>query len=90
MSLKADDGTPLQTKEGVVVDAEGHPLTSSPHAVNSGVRSFSFSLPIPAILGAAIFIPIAFALGITFFVGIVALLTLYLVLSSISRFLKNF
>lgn len=87
MTLKADDGTELKAKEGVVVDSEGHPLTGAtqtPHA-----RSFSFSLPLPAILGAAIVLPIAFAAGLAFFAVLLLIVTVFFVLSGALRLLRR-
>jgi hypothetical protein len=85
MTLQSDDGKPLQPIEGIIVDQEGRPL----NAPRASVRSFSFSMPLPAMIGAAIFIPLALATGIAFFGVIVILLAIFFIFSSIARFLRN-
>lgn len=85
MSLKADDGTPLEAKEGIVIDGEGRPIASP----RPTVKSFSFSLPLPAIIGAAIAIPFAVAAGLAFFSVIAVILLAFLILSWISRIFRS-
>jgi hypothetical protein len=89
MTLRADDGTPLEAKEGIVLDQQGQPLTAEARPQFGKVRSYSFSLPVPALIGAAIFIPVALAIGATFFVGLILLLTVLMIVGAVSRFLKN-
>ena len=85
MSLRADDGTPLETKEGIVLNSEGQPVTD----FRPRVRSFSLSLPLPAIVGVVLFLPVALTIGITFFIALILSLTVFAIMRTVLRFLKN-
>src|SRR5271156_4330766 len=77
MALRADDGTPLTPKEGVVLDDSGRPLTREPlHShftsftssgtSSGGTRGFNivskgFSLPL--VIGLVIFVPLLITAG---------------------------
>ena len=89
MALTADDGTVLKPKEGIVLDQQGHPLTSAPwgttHGSHTRGRSFFFSLPIPAVVGAIVFVPLALAMGAALITVIGILLAVFFVLSTVAR-----
>jgi hypothetical protein len=81
--LQTDDGIPLTPKEGVIVDAEGRPLTPSHEEGrrSSGFKVISFGqLPWPiagiALIGLAIFIPILIV-GALFFLALLLIRTLF-------------
>ncbi len=46
-SLRADDGTPLEIKEGIILDAKGTPLTEAPAANRRRARANSGARPTP-------------------------------------------
>jgi hypothetical protein len=85
-TLQTDDGIPLTPKEGVIIDAEGRPLTQAPNykdneQKSSGFKVISFGkLPWPvaaiAVIGLAIFIPILI-LGALFFLALLIIRTLF-------------
>jgi hypothetical protein len=68
MALRADDGTPLTTKEGVVLDNSGRPLTRGPlqSQFTSAGRSFTLvskGLSLPLVVGLVVFVPLLIAAG---------------------------
>jgi len=69
MALRADDGTPLTPKEGVVLDNSGRPLTREPlqsHFTSSGTRGFTIvskGLSLPLVVGLVIFVPLLITAG---------------------------
>jgi hypothetical protein len=82
-TLQTDDGTPLTPKEGVIIDAEGRPLTQAheKERQSSGFKVISFGqLPWPiaaiAVVGLAIFIPILI-LGAFFFLALLIIRILF-------------
>jgi hypothetical protein len=81
--LQTDDGTPLTPKEGVIIDAQGRPLTAEPEATHksSGFKVISFGqLPWPiaaiAFVGFAIFIPVLI-IGVLLFLALLIVRTLF-------------
>jgi hypothetical protein len=81
--LQTDDGIPLTPKEGVIIDAEGRPLTQGPENEqrSSGFKVISFGqLPWPvaaiAVVGLVVFIPILI-LGAFFFLALLIIRTLF-------------
>lgn len=72
MALRADDGTPLKVKEGVVLDNEGRPLTREPlqeQFTSAGSRAFTFTsqgfrgFSLPLVVGLIIFVPLLITAG---------------------------
>lgn len=79
MSIRTEDGTLLQAKEGIIVDAEGSPLNTT-----EVPRFFVQSFRLPA-LGAILLVPLALATGMAFILLILVLLVAYFVLRAIKR-----
>ena len=84
MSVRAEDGTELKAKEGIVLDRDGHPLAGP----RGTVRTYTFSGQLPAIIGAAIVLPLALAAGAALFGVILAVLGVFLLLSAFFRLFR--
>jgi len=83
---RADDGTPLEVKEGIVIDQEGTPIWTGDAQANStspNVKIVQFNWP----LGLMIFvgIPILMMAGIAVFSIILAILLITFVLKTLLR-----
>jgi hypothetical protein len=92
MELRAEDGTPLEVKQGIVLAPEGTTHAQASHASTKSrpfVRSFSTSLPFPGILGALIFIPLALATGVAVVSIAIFVLAIFLILKTLSRLFSN-
>jgi hypothetical protein len=94
--LKADDGTLLKAKEGVVLNDQGRPLTESPFQFNkpSGFKIIStgnLSLPmiVLGLVGLGIFIPLLITAGVALAAIVGVLFTLTVVNQKLGRLFRK-
>jgi len=95
MALRADDGTPLTIKEGVVLDDNGRPLTREPlqaQFTSAGPRAFTFvskGFSLPLVVGLVIFVPILITAGVAIAAIGGVILTLALVNRGLGRLFRS-